>query len=68
MEMSTQFAKPVSSIAASGMPRESSADSAECFLTYANHLVEQILREYQIEVNHDAGCGVEWAKTHVTRG
>lgn len=30
--------------------------SADCFLTFANHLVQEILVEYRIDVNQDADC------------
>jgi hypothetical protein len=32
--------------------------SADCFLTYANDLVAQILVEYRIEIKRDADCAV----------
>lgn len=50
--------KPVESVAISAVPRCPSQDYTECFLTYANHLVEQILIEYQIEATRDADCSV----------
>jgi len=58
MDTSTQLAKPVSSVDARGMRRASAPNSAECFLTYANQLVERILIDYQIEISRDADCTV----------
>jgi hypothetical protein len=42
---------PVSPFSAVSGPHQTLAD---CFLTYANHLVEQILVEYGIEVTRNA--------------
>jgi hypothetical protein len=51
---------PIPLPAVSAFPRVLSPHqtTADCFLTYANTLVEQILVEYRIEIKRDADCEV----------
>lgn len=54
MDTAPQFEKSSTSVTAQEITGGLRPDFTDCFLTYANQLVEQILRDYQIEVSGDA--------------